>query len=186
MEEKVLNQAPTEQAQATASEQVQDTVVKSPYKVFDDEDTYKKEVQSVASKAKYELLEKTGEKSVEAIKAKFAELETVKNELKSLSEIKNQLEQSKKEKQNLEENLLMTKLGIKTELQSDFLTLAKTRLESAGDLTNAMTQTLEKYSYFKGNESPMVKIGTEKKPSNVDLGDEELQRLVKKYPHLKF
>jgi hypothetical protein len=190
MSEEVKQPQPIqEQAkQASAQEQPkpQGETQKTPYKVFETEEDFKKELQSVSSKAKYELLEKTGEKSVEGIKAKFAELDEVKGKVAGLSEIQAKLQTIQAEKDKLNEDLLMTKMGVKDELKQDFLTLAKSKVGKDVDLNSAMTQTIQKYSYFKGESAPNVKIGTEKKSSSVDLGDDEKQRLQRKFPHLRF
>lgn len=177
-------QAP--EASAQQQPKAQGETQKTPYKVFETEEDFRKELQSVSSRAKYELLEKTGEKSIEGIKAKFQELEEVKGKVAGLSEIQSKLEAIQAEKDKLNEDLLMTKMGVKDELKQDFLTLAKSKVGKDVDLANAMTQTIQKYSYFKGEGTPNVKIGTEKKASKVDLGDDEKQRLMNKYPHLKF
>jgi len=160
-----------------------------PFKVYASEDEYKKDAQSLSSKAKYALLQELNVKNLEEARAKFSELEFTKSELKALNDIKAELDTAKAEKQKLSENLLLTELGVKTELRDDFLTLAKSKVDEKTPLPDAAKSVLEKYTYFKGQESPtqvVNKIGTPKVPSApLDLKNDEKERLIKKFPHLR-
>jgi hypothetical protein len=183
MSEEIKNNS-TEQAVATTP-----TEPGKPFKVYNSEDEFKKEAQSIASKAKYEVLKDLNVKNLDEVRAVFTEAEALKAELASTSKIKEEYEAIKTEKQKLSENLLMTQLGVKQELRDDFLVLAKSKTSDKVQLEDAAKNILEKYTYFKGTDDVAAqvanKIGTEKKTPNVDLKDEERQRLMKKYPHLR-
>jgi DNA primase catalytic subunit len=188
-EENKLTSAEQVAEETAAKAPVEDVKEESkPYKVYGSEDEFKKEVQSLSSKAKFALLQELNVKNLEEARAKFTELEFTKSELKALNDIKAELESAKAEKQQLSENLMMTELGIKNELKEDFLTLAKSKVNDKTPLPDAAKSILEKYTYFKGADvatQVAAKIGTEKKPQSVDMQSEEKERLMKRYPHLK-
>jgi hypothetical protein len=188
MSEEIKNNSAEQVADATPTESANPEETK-PYKVYASEDEFKKEVQSLSSKAKYALLQELNVKNLEEARAKFSELEFTKSELKALNDVKAELETAKTEKQKLSENLLMTELGVKTELRDDFLVLAKNKVSKDLPLADAAKSVLEKYTYFKGSNDVAAqvaqKIGTEKKPQQVDFKEDEKKRLMKLYPHLK-
>jgi hypothetical protein len=144
----------------------------TPYKVFNSEDEYKKEVQSLSSKAKYELLKELNAKSLDDIRSKFSELEAVKNELSALNDIKSELEATRKEKELLSDTLLAIKAGAKQETLDDFLTLAKKKVNDEVNLEQAMKLVLDTYKEFRAEDLGSItnRIGTEKgqKPTNRD------------------
>lgn len=143
-----------------------------PFKVYASEDEYRKDVQSVASKSKFELLKELGIKNVDEGKLRFTELEAVRTEITELSKFKDELELVRKEKESLTEDLLATKLGIKEDSKADFLVLSKSKMNSTEGTTleEAMKSTLEKYTYFKDEDipNPVSKIGTEKTGKSPD------------------
>jgi hypothetical protein len=189
MSEEIKNNSVEQVAAAAPAEDTTPVEESKPFKVYSSEDEYKKELQSVASKAKFALLQELNLKNLEEARAKFTELEFTKSELKALNDVKAELDAAKSEKQKLSENLLMTELGVKTELRDDFLVLAKNKVSKDLPLEDAAKSVLEKYTYFKGSNDVAAqvaqKIGTEKKPQQVDFKEEEKKRLMKLYPHLK-
>jgi hypothetical protein len=163
----------------------------APYKVYTSEDEFKKEVQSLSSKAKFEMLKEVGVKNLEEIRVKFAELEASKAEISEFMKMKEQLESVKAEKEKMAEDLLVTKFKIKDEVRNEAMTLAKAKMpEFDNSLEKAMSEIIKKFPTLvaTGEQStPAIptKIGVAKQPSTVNLSDAERDRLVKRYPHLK-
>jgi len=194
------NQMSEENKVASAEQVANETAAKAPveevkeeskpYKVYGSEDEFKKDVQSLSSKAKYALLQELNVKNLEEARAKFSELEFTKSELKALNDIKSELETARAEKNKLTESLLLTELGVRNELRDDFLTLAKSKVNDKTALPDAARLVLEKYTYFAGQSNdkspaPAAKIGSERKAANVDMASAEKERLIQRYPHLK-
>jgi hypothetical protein len=187
MEENQELQVQEQTAEVTT--QPEQTEVTQPFKVFSNEDEYKKEIQSVSSKAKYELLKELGAKNLDDVRVKFSELEASKAELTEYAKIKEQYEALSAEKQKIQEDLILTKLNVNEELKSEALTLAKAKLdEYEGSLEKAMEDVIKKFPSMinkNADATPPSKIGAAKQPNSVNMSDSERQRLAKRYPHLK-
>jgi hypothetical protein len=162
----------------------------SPYKVFANEDEYKKEIQSTSSKAKYEMLKELNVKNVEEIRVKFSELEAAKAELSEYGKLKDELDNLTAEKTRIAEDLVLTKFGVQDTFKQEALTLAKSKVNDfEGSLEKAMEDVLVKFPSLAGKEQASQqtpsKIGTQRNPASVNVSDQEKERLMKRYPHLK-
>jgi hypothetical protein len=183
MSEEIKNNVEQAATTATESAPVKETNTTAPYKVYGSEDEFKKDFQSVASKAKYEVLKELNVKSLDEVKSKIIELEAAKNELVEASKIKSEYEQVKLQKQQVEENLLLTQLGVVPELKDDFLVLAKAKVTPELPLAEAAKTVIEKYKYFKGESTitdAAVKIGLEKKANGKAELENELAEKIRK------
>jgi hypothetical protein len=183
-----------EQAKAPTQEQkpVEATTSQAPFKVYASEDEFKKEFQSVSSKAKFEMLKELGAKNLEEVRVRFAELEAAKSELTELTKIKAELELSRKEQVKMSEDLVLTKFGIGDDVKDEALTLAKSKLsETENSLEKAMEVVLKKFPNLAKKQDGTIpapvtnKVGSERKPTNLSMQDAEKQRLMQRYPHLR-
>jgi hypothetical protein len=187
------NQETTVQEQTTVTTQEQTTAPQEqsqPYKVFTSEDEYRKEIQSTSSKAKYEMLKELNVKNVEEIRVKFSELEAAKADLSEYGKLKTELDNLTAEKTRLSEDLVLTKFGIQDAFKQEALTLAKSKVQDfEGSLEEAMKDTIAKIPTLVGtgeaSQPSPSKIGTQRNPANVNVSDQERERLMKRYPHLK-
>jgi len=174
-----------EQAATTAPESAPNSSTSAPFKVYNSEDDFKKDIQSAASKAKYEVLKELNVKSLDEVKSKIIELEAAKTELVEATKIKSEYEQVKLQKQQVEESLLLTQLGVVPELKDDFLVLAKAKVTTELPLPEAAKSVIEKYKYFKGDSvitDAAVKIGLEKKANGkVELENELAEKFRKSF-----
>jgi hypothetical protein len=187
MEENQVSQVQEQTAEVTT--QPEQAKVSQPFKVFSNEDEYKKEIQSVSSKAKYELLKELGAKNLDDVRIKFSELEATKAELTEYAKIKQEFEALTAEKQKISEDLVLTKMNVTESLKNEALTLAKAKLqEHEGSLEKAMEDVIKKFPSMVNNNGATPapsKIGTPKTSGAVNMTDPERDRLMKRYPHLK-
>lgn len=136
-----------------------------PFKVFQSEQEFEKEAQSISSKAKYAIMSEIGIKSVVEAKQALSELQSAKNELAKLSELRAELDKYSAEKQMLSEELVLTKYGVQEDVKTEVLTIARAKMPEFGnDLAKAMEATVKKFPQFtKTPEAQLLgKLGTEK------------------------
>lgn len=141
---------------------------KKPFKTFATEEEYNNELKSTASKAKNELLNKIGVKSVDEATTKIAKG-------KESDEIATKYVE-------LQEEVIVTRLGIREEYKSEALALAKLNVKDDVTLEEALTGVVKKLPVM-ADPKRQVKLGTEKTKEQQD--DEVKNGIKKKYPWIK-
>jgi hypothetical protein len=84
---------------------------------------YEKQIQSVSSKAKNELLKEIGLNSVQEIKQKFTQADSLKALEEEKTKYQTELEQERQAKASYENELLVVKNGISPEFANEFIIL---------------------------------------------------------------
>lgn len=169
MDETNVNIETTEQVDT--STQSEDTITTEPFKTFTTEDDYKKELQSVSSKAKYEILKELGIKNVGEFNTMKEKYQTAINEQ---NDLKKRYDELSNEKTKLNEQNAILRFNISPDYAEDALTLAKTKVSETTTLDDALQTILSKNpSWQNGNSN--ITFGTEK--SNVDSTTEEQRKI---------
>lgn len=153
-----------------------DTNQEKPYKVFTSEEEYQKELKSAQSKAKNEILQKLGVKSVDEGTKSLTKAEELEKDLQTtLSRL-----------QKIEEESVLVKSGIAEDYYQEALTLAKSKVNDNTTLEAAMKEVVTKFPNLLGKvKQDPLKVGGDKKPNKED-GETQLQDTLKnKYPWLK-
>lgn len=143
---------------------------KEPFKIFNTEDEFNKFIKSESMKRVNELYKELGVTSKEEIKAyKESSLEynSLKNDYDNISSSKTELEtkfnELSKNYEDLKNDLLIQEFGINKDNASDFLTLAKSKVNDTVDLKKACEEVVTLYPYFKENSvKDIFKIGSPK------------------------
>lgn len=120
------------------------TVVPVTFKTFDTEEDFNKYSQSISSKAKSELLNEIGFKSVAEIKGnlnkgtEYDNLTTKYQEtLTKYTEIESKYNESLSNQDKLKSDLILTKYNIDDDFKEDFMILAKAKVNEETDLEKA-------------------------------------------------
>lgn len=169
MEETNVNIETTEQVDTSTQED--NNTTNEPFKTFTTEDDYKKELQSISSKAKYDILKELGIKNV-------SEFTNIKNEYESVLNEKNELtkryDELSQQKMVLDEQNAILRLNISPDYAEDALTLAKTKMSDTISLDEALKTVITKNPSWQVG-SGNITFGTEK--SNVDSTTEEQRKI---------
>lgn len=143
------------------------------FKTFSSEEDFTKFTQSISSKAKNELLDEIGYKSVSEIKGvveKGSQYDEVSNKY---TEIETKYNSVLAESEKLKVDLLTTKYNINDEFKDEFVTLAKSKVTDEVDIDTAAQSVYEKLnkSFFTEGNKPKIKIGGDGKPPVDDESD---------------
>ena len=157
-----------------ASEQTKQP--EAPFKAFATEEEFNNTIKSERSKAKGEVLNELGLKSIDEIKERITKSTTLETKLT----------ETESKYAALQEDYEVTKIGIKEEYRSEALTLAKAKVNTEMDLGAALKAVAEKMPMMVDAVKGVRKIGNDQ--SNKD-GEAEAAALKaslqKKYPFIK-
>lgn len=138
------------------------------------EEEYSKGMKSASSKAKNDILKDLGITSVKDFSILKTTYEAAIKENDSL----------KKEKVDLSERLVLRGLNVKSNVESDFISLAKNRISDSKDFDTAAKEVAGLYpNMLNGLDLPSMKVGTEKK-ENTTNSVVYSEELLKRYPQL--
>ena len=149
-----------------------------PFKVFNSEEDFKKELQSISSKAKFEILKEFEAKSVDDIKARVAKADELQKTIEELNtgkqSLESELEKIKAEKEQITQEFTLKTLKVNEELQKEFLAIVNI---TEGDSFEAKCKAvIAKMPYFAGGEKNPVKIGNEKSNQKITIQDRIKER----------
>lgn len=168
----------TSELEPTATLENKEAETKSEY-IAPDEDTYKRVLQSERSKAKYEMLQELGVKSIDEFKKTKLSYE---NAIKESDNVRLELEEIKSKYAKLEENIKLEKLGVLDEYKDDFITIVKSKVTEERDFDTVAKEVLEKNTHWlKGTND--VRLTSEKSESKKDK-PQVSDYLKSKYPWL--
>lgn len=153
----------------------------TPFKVFTSEEDYKKEIQSISSKAKNDLLQKLEISSVDdykSFKERYTELENINKKLENEKlDLANQINTKNTE-------ILYAKLGINDENKNDFEALLKARLSNNSDEDPYEIGKKIVDTYFNKTNKE-VKFGNEKHQNAPQEMDNVTREFLKRNPGMK-
>jgi len=165
---------------ASTSQETNATEVatEQPFKVFNNEEDFKKELQSISSKAKFEILKEFEAKSVDDIKARVAKADELQKTIEELNtgkqSLESELEKIKAEKEQITQEFTLKTLKVNEELQKEFLAIVNI---TEGDSFEAKCKAvIAKMPYFAGGEKNPVKIGNEKSNQKITIQDRIKER----------
>lgn len=125
---------------------------------------YEKQVQSISSKAKNELLKEIGLNSVQEIKQRFTQADSLKALEEEKIKYQTELEQERLAKANYENELLVVKNGISPDFAQEFIILVNA--DKSGDPKTDVAQRIRE-KLIKGGmintANPSFGIGKQEK-----------------------
>lgn len=147
---------------------------KQPFKAFESEEEYNKTIKSERSKAKKEVLDELGIKSIDEAKTnlnKSATLETELNETRS-------------KYQTLEQDYHLSKVGVKDEYKEEVVTLARAKVNDETTFDKALEAVVQKMPFVTG-KAFQKQVGGEGGQHDGDGTKTLTEQLSKKYPWIK-
>lgn len=160
----------------TVSKETTKQETQEPYKAFATEEDYQKELKSAQSKAKNEILQKLGVKSVDEGTQNLTKADQLEQDLKATVSRLQQLE---------EENVLV-RAEISDDYKKEALTLARASVDENTSLEVALKQVVEKFpNLLKAPKKGVERVGLDGANTDPKTVSEQLtQQLSKKYPWL--
>jgi len=129
----------------------------TPFKAFATEDEYNKFTQSISSKAKGEILNEIGYKSVSEIKENLGKVKEYEGFKTNYTELEGNFNTLKSEHEKIVDELVTTKYGVTDDFKNEFLTLAKAGVKEDVTLLQSAESVAKKFSTFQGTTP--IKIG---------------------------
>lgn len=172
------NTATDTEASTSKETNATEVATEQPFKVFSNEEDFKKELQSISSKAKFEILKEFEAKSVDDIKARVAKVDELQKTIEELNtgkqSLESELEKTKAEKEQITQEFTLKTLKVNEELQKEFLAIVNI---TEGDSFEAKCKAvIEKMPYFTAGEKTHIKIGNEKSNKKITLQDRSKER----------
>lgn len=147
---------------------------KQPFKVFQTEDDYNKEVKSAESRGKFSVLERLGVKSIDEAKTNLSKSATLETELN----------ETKSKYQTLEQDYHLSKAGVKDEYKEEVITLAKAKVNDETTFDKALEAVVQKMPFVTG-KAFQGQVGGEGGRHEGDGEKALVEQLSKKYPWIK-
>ena len=147
---------------------------KQPFRAFESEDDYNREIKSERSKAKKEVLDELGIKSINEAKTNLSKSATLETELN----------ETKSKYQTLEQDYHLSKIGVKDEYKEEVITLAKARVDDETTFDKAVEAVVEKMPFMTG-KAFQKQVGSQ--PGQTEETGEKTvnEQLARKYPWIK-
>ena len=147
---------------------------KQPFKAFATEEEYNKAIKSERSKAKNEVLQELGTKSIDEAKSTLQKTATLETELND----------TKSKYQTLEQDYHLSKVGVKDEYREEVVTLAKAKVNDETTFDKALEAVVEKMPFVTG-KSFQKQVGSQPGQKE-ETGEKTVtEQLAKKYPWIK-
>jgi hypothetical protein len=167
------------QVEATApKETTTPTQNKQPFKVFDSEEDFQRELKSAESRAKNDILKRLNLNSVDEGTQTITKAEQLEQDLsKAFAKL-----------QSLEEENALVKLGVQDEYKEEALTLARARKTEDKSLEQALKEVGEKFpDLLSPTKKGVEKLGSETTDqSPADISNDALSKyLQERHPHLR-
>ncbi|NLZ45513.1 MAG: hypothetical protein GX896_02360 [Clostridiales bacterium] len=147
---------------------------KEPFKTFESEDDYNREIRSQRSKAKKEVLDELGVKSIDEAKTNLSKSATLETELN----------ETKSKYQTLEQDYHLSKAGVKDEYKEEVITLAKAKMNDETTFDKALEAVIQKMPFVTG-KAFQGQVGGEGGRHDEDGTKTLTEQLSKKYPWIK-
>ena len=151
---------------------------KQPYKVFDSEEDFQRELKSAESKAKNDILKRLNLNSVDEGTQTLTKAEKLEQDLQMAFE----------KLQSLEEENALVKLGVQEEYKEEALTLARARKTADKSLEQALKEVGEKFPdlFAQPVKKGVERLGSETSDQTVDVsGDALSEYLQTRHAHLR-
>lgn len=161
--------AEVETTQETGGEET-----KQPFKAFETEDDYNKTIKSERSRAKKEVLDELGIKSINEAKTSLSKSATLETELN----------ETKTKYQTLEQDYHLSKVGVKDEYKEEVITLAKAKVNDETTFDKALETVVQKMPFVTGKLF-QTQVGGEQGQHEEDGEKTLADQLSKKYPWIK-
>lgn len=168
----------TTEVKATAPQETAPTQAKEPYKVFDSEEDFQRELKSAESKAKNDILKRLNLNSVDEGTQTLTKAEKLEQDLQMAFD----------KLQSLEEENALVRLGVQDEYKEEALTLARARKTTDKSLEQALKEVGEKFpNLFAQPKKGVEKLGSETSDQNpVDVSGDALSEFLQaRHPHLR-
>lgn len=147
---------------------------KQPFKAFESEDDYNRTIKSERSKAKKEVLDELGIKSIDEAKTNLSKSATLETELN----------ETKSKYQTLEQDYHLSKAGVKDEYKEEVITLANAKVNDETTFDKALEAVVEKMPFVTGK--PFQKQVGSQPGQKEETGEKTVtEQLAKKYPWIK-
>lgn len=151
---------------------------KQPFKVFDSEEDFQRELKSAESRAKNDILKRLNLNSVDEGTQTITKAEQLEQDLsKAFAKL-----------QSLEEENALVKLGVQDEYKEEALTLARARKTEDKSLEQALKEVGEKFpDLFNVRKKGVEKLGSETTDqSPADISNDALSKYLQdRHPHLR-